>query len=104
MEDDLLARVLSAEKEIQAYLDTERTKVLEWLERKRQEAEAEFGEEEHRLREEVRLSSESSRAAAITEAGKIIDTAEQRAAILLSIGDDTLKEIVMKRIGLILME
>lgn len=36
MEDDVLARVISVEKEIQACLETERTRAREWLEEVRE--------------------------------------------------------------------
>ena len=104
MEDDVLARVISVEKEIQACLEAERTKAAEWLENVRKEAEEEFAKEEEQIREAFRASAEKARDEAQARAGQIVKDAEEKEERLMSLSDKTLKGIIMRRLDMILPE
>jgi hypothetical protein len=104
MEDDVLARVISTEKEIQARLEIERTKAREWIEGVRKESEGEFIREAKRVREATRKTEEQARNEAVTRTDIIIKEAGERAERLLNLSDETLREIIMRRLGTILPE
>lgn len=104
MEDDALARVIAAEKEIHEYIETERARARTWLEGVREETEEELAREEEQIREVFRESVEKAREEAMARGGKIIRDAEERAGRLLNLGDETLKGIIMRRLNMILPE
>jgi vacuolar-type H+-ATPase subunit H len=104
MEDDVLARVISVEKEIQSRLEAERAKSLEWLEGIKREAEEEFATKEEQTRAAFRKSAEQSKDEAVAKAGKIVKNAEKKAERLLALSDETLKEIIMRRLHMIMPE
>ena len=104
MEDDVLARVISVEKEIQARLEGERTRAGEWLEKMRKETEVECIKAEECIRETSRKSAEQARDEAMTGAKNIIGGAADRAERLLNLSDETLRGIIMRRLNMILPE
>jgi vacuolar-type H+-ATPase subunit H len=104
MEDDVLVRVISVEKEIQTCLEAERTKAREWLEGVRKESEEEFAREAECIREESRKSAERAKNEAMTKAKIIIKEAGGRAERLLNLNDETLREMILRRLGMILPE
>ncbi len=97
-----MARVISAEKEIQARLEAERIRSREWLEGIRKEAEKRFAREEEQAGEAFRMSVEKSRDDAAAMAGKVIKNAEEEAERLLALSDETLRGIIMRRLRTIL--
>jgi hypothetical protein len=104
MEEDVLARVISTEKEIQACLDVERTKAREWIEGVRKEGEEEFIAEGDRIRETARTAAEQVRNEAMSRAEIIMKEAGERAERLLNLSDETLRDAVMRRLGMLLPE
>jgi vacuolar-type H+-ATPase subunit H len=104
MEDDVLAKVISAEKEIQACLEAERTRAREWLEEVRKETEEECIRAEERIMEASKMSAEQARDEAMARAKNIVSEAETRAERLLNLSDKTLREIIMRRLNMILLE
>jgi cell division septum initiation protein DivIVA len=104
MEDDVLARVISVEKEIQARLDAERVMSREWLEVVKKAEEEEFAREEEQTREAFRKSAEHFRDEAAARAGKVVKDAEEKAERLLALSDETLRGIIMRRLHMIVPE
>jgi len=104
MEDDVLARVISVEKEIQTSLEAERGKAGEWLEGVKKEAEEEFVKGEEQTREVFRKSTERSKDEAVARAAKIVKNAEEKASRLLALNDETLREIIRRRLHMIMPE
>jgi len=104
MQDDVLARVISAEKEIQFLLETEKARAREWLDEVRKETEAEFIKAEERVKEESRMSAEQALDEATTRAKNVVTEAKTRAGRLLDLSDKTLKGIIMRRLNMILPE
>ncbi len=104
MEDDVLARVISVEKEIQACLEKERKKAQEWIEEVRKETEKEFIREEGLIREASKMSAEKAVDDAAARAKNIVGEAETKAERLLNVGDEILREIIMRRLYMILPE
>ena len=99
-----MARVISAEKEIQAYLETERSRAREWLEEVRKDTEGECIRAEELIREASRRTSEQARNEAMARAKDIVSEAEDRAERLLNLSDETLRGIIMRRLNMILPE
>ena len=104
MDDDVLARVISVEKEIQTRIEGERTRAGEWLEKMRKETEVECIKAEERITEASQKSAEQARDEAMTGAKNIIGEAEDRAERLLNLSDETLRGIIMRRLNMILPE
>lgn len=99
-----MSRVISVEKEIQVCLEAERRKTRAWLEEVRKEAEEEFIKKEERIREASRKSAEQAKAEAISKARNIMKDAEEEAARLLDLSDETLRGIIMLRLYMVLPE
>lgn len=104
MEDDVLSRVISVEKEIQVCLEAERSKARAWLEGVRKEAEEEFIRKEEGLREAFRMSAEQAKDEAMAKAGNMIKDAEAKAERLLNLSDGTLRGLIMRRLNMVLPE
>ncbi len=104
MEDDVLTRIISVEKEIQASLESERSKAREWLEEVRRETEGEFVKAEARIREASQKSLAKARKEATIKAENIVSEAEDEAARLRNLDDETLRGIIMRRLAMILPE
>ena len=99
-----MARVISVEKEIQACLETEKTRAREWLEAVRKETEEEYTRAEELIREASRGSAEQARDEATARAKNIVSEAKTRAERLLNLSDETLRGIIMRRLNMILPE
>ncbi len=104
MEDDALAKVISAEKEIQACLETEKSKAREWLEGIQKEAEEDFARKVDQTRETLRRSAEQAKAEAAARAGKIIQDAQDKSERFQALSDETLGRIIIRRLNMILPE
>ena len=104
MEEDVLALVISVEKEIQVRLVAERGMAREWVEEVKREAESDFGREESLLRESLARAAGKARADAEAQARVIIAKAEGTADLVLNLDDDILRSTVMRRLGMILKE
>jgi hypothetical protein len=102
VEDDVLARVISTEKGIQARLEAERTRAREWIEVVRKESEEEFIREAKRVAEVTRKTEEQARNEAMRKAEIIIKEAGERAERLLNLSDEALRDIIMRRLDMIL--
>ncbi len=99
-----MTRIISVEKEIQASLESERSKAREWLEDVRRETEQEFIKAEARIKEDSQKSFEKARKEATMKAENIIIEAEDEAARLRNLDDETLRGIIMQRLPMILPE
>ena len=104
MENDVLAKVISVEKEIQGCLEGERAKAREWLEEVKKETEEELMKEEESIRKNLDESLKHARDEATTKAEILIKDASKKAERLLTLSDKTLSSIIMRRIRMILPE
>ncbi len=104
MEDDVLTRIISVEKDIQASLASERSEAWQWLEEVRRETEGEFIKAEARIREASQKSLEKARKEATIKGENIVREAEENAARLRNLDDETLRGIIMRRLAMILPE
>lgn len=104
MNDDVLAKVISVEKEIQDCLETEKAKAREWLEEVKKETEEESIKEEECIRKNLDESMKHARDEATTKAEILIKDASEKAERLLTLSDKTLSSIIMRRIRMILPE
>lgn len=104
MEDDVLARVISAEKEIQECLEVERNKARAWLEGVQKEAEEEFARQMEQARDTFTKSVEQAKTEAEAEAAKIVRNAQDKSGQFLALGDETLGRIIIRRLDMILPE
>jgi vacuolar-type H+-ATPase subunit H len=102
MERDLLSKVLEAEKEIQAKIESKKKQCAEALLRARKEAEEKVVQEEAVLREQSECAVQESEEIAEKRAAEILETAKLRAEIVRSLPDEALQKIVMKYIDSIL--
>jgi len=104
MEEDVLALVISVEKEIQVRLGAERGLAREWVEEVKREAENDFVREESLLRDSWARAAAQARAEAEARARVIVAKAEGTADLILNLDDDILRSMVMRRLGMILKE
>lgn len=102
MEDDVLARVISVEKEIQACIERQRAEAQEWLETVRKEAEEEYKKAEEFISESSQRFLEQARGETIAKAGLIVSGAADKAAKVLQLGSETLSRAVAGRLNMIL--
>jgi vacuolar-type H+-ATPase subunit H len=98
MERDLLNKVLEAEKEIQAKIESEKKRCAETLLKARKEAEEKVAREESILREQRESFFKKSEEIAEKKAAGILEAAVRKAANIRSLADETLQKIVMKYI------
>lgn len=102
MERDLLSKVLEAEREIQAKIESEKKRLEEKIEKARKEAEERVLQEEAVLREQLEKSVRKAEEIAKEKAANILEAAGRRAEYLRSLSDEALQRIVMKYIDSIL--
>ncbi len=104
MEDDVLAKVIIVEKEIQDCIETEKAKAREWLEEVRKETEEELIKAEEGIRRALDESLKHARDEAMAKAETLIKMTEEGADRLMKLSDETLREIIMRRVRMILPE
>ncbi len=102
MENDLLVRIIAAEKEIQECLEDEKAKAREWLEAVRKEAEEDFNREEARISESLGEAEETAKKEAESKAVIIMKAVEEKAGRMERLDDDTLKRAIMRQLHRIL--
>lgn len=102
MEEDILSKVISAEKEIQQRLDLERANAREWLENAKAEQERKFLEEETKIQEESNRLFGQTVKDAEARASAILEKAVAEDARLENQEDAALTRIIMKHIARIL--
>jgi vacuolar-type H+-ATPase subunit H len=102
MEKDILSQVITAEKELQQCLDSEKVKAREWLELLKKECEEEFIREEQRIKELLEKSTADAVSTARAKAGGIVSQAAKEAERLERVPDETLSGLVAKQINRIL--
>lgn len=102
MENDLLVRIIAAEKEIKECLDDEKAKAREWLENVRKEAEEDFSREKARTTESLSEAVETAKKEAENKAAIMIKAAEEQAARMERLDDDTLKRVIVRQLHRIL--
>lgn len=102
MENDLLVRIIAAEKEIQECLDDEKAKAREWLEAVRKEAEEDFHREEARISETSSEAVETAKKEAESKATIMMKAAGEKTARMERLDDDTLKRVIVRQLHRIL--
>ena len=98
----MLSKVLKAEKEIQAKIESEKKRCAEALLKARKEAEEKVVQEEAVLCEQSESSVQESEEIAEKRAAEILETAARRAENVRNLPDEALQKIVMKYIDSIL--
>ena len=102
MENDLLDKIIAAEKEIKECLDDEKAKAREWLENVRKEAEEDFSREKARTTESFSETVETAKKEAEHKAALSLRAAEEQAERTEKVDDDTLRRAIMRHLHRIL--
>ena len=102
MENDLLDKIIAAEKEIKECLDDEKAKAREWLQNVRKEAEEDFGREMAKTREFFNETVETAKKEAEHKAALIVRAAKEQTERIEEVDDDTLKRAIMRHLHRIL--
>jgi len=98
MKRDILAEVISVEKDIQQCIEAEKTKVRDWIEEVRREAEEELEKEKENIKASFGKVVEEAKSEAEREASLIIQEASAKAGRLAKLNDQILSDIVMKQL------
>jgi transcriptional regulator NrdR family protein len=98
MEDDILAKVVEVEKEVQQRLVVEEKMSQEWLENVKKDAEEKVISEEKVLKDAINEAISKARLNAEQKGEAIIKNVNIEAKKLEEIGDDVLKKIVLEHI------
>lgn len=98
MERDILSEVISVEKDIQECIEAEKTKVRQWLEKVRREAEEELKKEKENIKASFGKVVEEAKSDAERKASLIIQEASEKAGRLARLNDQILSDIVMKQL------
>jgi vacuolar-type H+-ATPase subunit H len=102
MDNDLLVRIIAAEKEIQECLEDEKAKAREWLENVGREAEEDFGREMAETRESLSKTVEAAKKEAEHRAALILSAAENQGGRIEKVEDDILRRVMMRHLHKIL--
>lgn len=102
MGNDILHEIIAVETEIQRNIEIEKEKTNEWIEKVKRDAEDEIGRDEERLKESDAQALKEAKADAERKAARIIEKAVARAEMLKRFDSESLREIIMERILLIL--
>lgn len=102
MEDDVLDKVMEAEREIAGRLEEEKRRVARWLDEVRAETDERVEAEQRRLREESDRAAGEALSRAREDAGRRKAEASERAERLGNLSDERLREVVMGRLAAIL--
>ncbi|HTR44990.1 MAG TPA: hypothetical protein VMH06_04690 [Thermodesulfovibrionales bacterium] len=100
--DDILCKVVAAEKEIRQMVEDEEARSRELIERARKEAEEEVAQEQERLKASLAVAVEKARKDAEEKATAIKASARDRAERIGRIRDERLREIVIAHLDSIL--
>ncbi len=98
MEQDILAEIFAAEKEVQERLAAEQRSSEEWLARVKGEIAEQLAAAEEGLKAESEKVLADARAAAGKRAAALLEEAAAQAERLDRISDEALQEIVAKRL------
>jgi vacuolar-type H+-ATPase subunit H len=104
MERDLLSRLVEAEREIMAKIESEKKKCDDRLEDARRKTEEMISREKALIQEENERSFQEAEKNARERASKILDTYAQRTARLRGLSDEALQKIVVNYTNRILPE
>lgn len=102
MPENTLKTVIDTETEIQAILDAERLRAQAWLERIRQEVDAELQAQLATLSATAAEAEQGARTAAAEETAVAIRQAELLAQRLAAISDDELERTVRRHLAVII--
>jgi len=102
MGNDILHEIIAMETEIQRNIEIEKERTNERIEKVKRDAEDEIVRAEGRLKESCAQALKEATADAERKAAGIIEKAAARAEILKRFDSESLREIVMERIILIL--
>jgi len=102
MGNDILHEIIAVETEIQRNIEIEKERTKERIEKVKRDAEDEIVREEDRLKESCAQALKEAAADTERKASGIIEKAVVRAEILKKFDSESLREIVMERINLIL--
>lgn len=102
--EDILSKVMEAEKKIEKRLEKEKNGITRWLDGVRGETDEHVGEEERRLRASMEEAVRQALLSAREEAGRRKALAASLAEGLRNLSDGQLREIVARHIAGILPE
>jgi len=102
MENDILFKIVAAEKEIQENIERQRGKSREWLDEVKKQAEASVIAEEIRLKESLLKAIQDAREDAGKRAAQILDDAIARAEAMKGMDQGFLSSVTIRHIKKIL--
>ncbi len=102
MGSDVLKEVIAAEAEIQKSLESERKAAAERIEKIKREAERELEREKEKIRESCALSLKEAERDAEGKAAMVVAEASERAAIIRGLGEEAVREAVLRHLYRIL--
>lgn len=98
MAEDMLSRIIRAEREIEERIDSERSRAEEWLALRRAEADLQRAGDEERLQRECAAEVDEAMARAEQQAAAIVREAAEQAGRLTALDDETLRRIIRETI------
>lgn len=104
MGEDILSKVIAAEREIQQRLELERTSARELVDKAKDERERKLLEEEGKIKEKFSISFGQAVKDAESRASEMLEEARAEAARLENLDDELLKRIITKHLVRILPE
>ena len=104
MGEDILNKVIAAEREIQRRLELERTSAREWVDKAKNEQERKLLEEDEKIKEKFSVSFGKAVKDAESRASTMLEEASAEAVRLENLDDEFLTRIIMKHIVRILPE
>ena len=102
MNNDILREIINVEKEVQLSLDQARERVGFWFEARKKELDENLAREEKEIIASFQQSREGVTREATTKAADLVKRAEQQAAQITRLSNDTLADIVANHIHKIL--
>jgi vacuolar-type H+-ATPase subunit H len=100
--DDILCKVVAAEKEIRQMVDDEEARSREFIEKARKEAEEEVARELEDMKVSLAAAVEKARRHAEERAAAIKASARDKADRIGAISDERLREVVLEHLASIL--
>lgn len=98
MSEDMLRRIIQAEREIEERIASEQRRAGEWLALRRSEADRRRADEEEGLQRECAAAVDEAMAQAEQQATAIVREAAEQAGRLTAIGDETLQRVIRETV------
>jgi vacuolar-type H+-ATPase subunit H len=102
MEKHILSSVIIVEKEIRERLQAEKKKSREWLEKEKENAEKKMASAERELKKALDAAMKNAKLNAAKQASEIINSANAHVRMLQEMGDETLREIIVRHFAMII--